>query len=190
MPNLSQVVILPKVIFFDQEITKKFQSTNQCKRCGGKLNCDNYPRKPRGLPPEAEKYYQFRFSFTCGSCRKRATPPSVRFLGRKVYISIVVILISSTAKEIQQAIFKTNPFFSLTTIKRWRNWWMRLPDSSAWRAIQGVISPNTQRQFLPDYLINIFSKVQPSLTEAYYSLLKFISPITTPLDYLTTVQII
>jgi hypothetical protein len=65
--------------------------------CGGRLHRANYPRKPRGGPDDLPEPYRQRFSFCCerDGCRKRTTPPSVRFLGRKVYLGAVVILISA-----------------------------------------------------------------------------------------------
>ena len=65
--------------------------------CGGRLHCANYPRAPRGGPDHLPEEYRCRFSFCCDrdGCRKRMTPPSVRFLGRKVYLGAVVILISA-----------------------------------------------------------------------------------------------
>ena len=52
-----------------------------------------YPRKPRGLF-EAEWAESRRHSFCCGreGCRKRHTPSSVRFLGRRVYVGVVVVV--------------------------------------------------------------------------------------------------
>src|SRR6516165_3797456 len=59
--------------------------------CGGRLHCTNYPRAPRGGPDHLPKEYRCRFTFCCdrAGCRKRMTPPSVRFLGRKVYRAAV-----------------------------------------------------------------------------------------------------
>ena len=51
-----------------------------------------------GAPPSSFPSYQcLRLSFCCDrdGCRKRVTPPSVRFLGRKVYLGAIVILISA-----------------------------------------------------------------------------------------------
>ena len=50
--------------------------------------------------PELEEYAE-RFSFCCAvdGCRKRATPPSLRFLGRKVYLATVVTLISAMLRS-------------------------------------------------------------------------------------------
>ena len=67
-----------------------------CSR-GGRLHCANYPRAPRGGPDDLPEGYNHRFSFCRDrdGCRKRVTPPSVRFLGRKVYLGAVIILISA-----------------------------------------------------------------------------------------------
>ena len=65
--------------------------------CGGRLHSANYLRKPRGTPVRLPEQECLRLSFCCDrdGCRKRATPPSVRFLGRKVYLGAIVILISA-----------------------------------------------------------------------------------------------
>ena len=69
-----------------------------CLFCDGKLHCAYYRRKPRGAPPEVEgdPAYRQRRSFCCAveGCRRRRTPPSVLFLGRKVYLGAVVTLVS------------------------------------------------------------------------------------------------
>ncbi|MCP4660853.1 MAG: hypothetical protein GY856_36075 [bacterium] len=66
--------------------------------CAGKLHQACYRRKPRGGPPEVEgdEAYRLRLSFCCAEegCRRRTTPPSVLFLGRKVYFAAVVVLVS------------------------------------------------------------------------------------------------
>jgi hypothetical protein len=61
--------------------------------CGGILHQANYPRKPRGCPNELRSVYASRFSFSCNRCRKRATSQSVRFLGRRVYLALAVVLV-------------------------------------------------------------------------------------------------
>jgi len=55
-----------------------------CRDCGGPLHRGDYPRKPRGgLLAIAAEAFGRRFSLCCGreGCRRRVTPPSVRFLG-------------------------------------------------------------------------------------------------------------
>jgi hypothetical protein len=82
------------LVSVDQDLA---QATRQkaC-RCGGRLHRANYPRKPRGVD-DLPADYAWRFSFCCArdGCRKRVTPPSVRFLGRKVYLFAVVVLVSA-----------------------------------------------------------------------------------------------
>src|SRR5262245_19283304 len=65
--------------------------------CGGRLHCANYPRAPRCGSDHLPEEYRCRFSFCCyrDGCRRRMTPPSVGFLGRKVYLGAIVILISA-----------------------------------------------------------------------------------------------
>jgi hypothetical protein len=54
--------------------------------CGGVRHSARYPRKPRALQGMLDERYQNRLSFCCAreGCRRRSTPPSVRFLGRKL----------------------------------------------------------------------------------------------------------
>ena len=66
-----------------------------CLFCGGKLHQADYPRTPHGLSEADAAHYQFRRSLCCGSCRKRHTPPSVRFFGRRWYVTSVFILINA-----------------------------------------------------------------------------------------------
>src|SRR5215510_6003588 len=63
-----------------------------CLFCGGKLHRADYDRKPRGGPQ-----WEWRFSFCCAEedCRRRRTPESVRFLGRRVYAGLIVVLVSA-----------------------------------------------------------------------------------------------
>ncbi len=78
----------------DQEMANEAQSDG-CAYCGDKLHVARYPRKPRGLRCALDESYELRLSFCCArdGCRRRCTPPSVRFLGRKVYLGIIVILV-------------------------------------------------------------------------------------------------
>ncbi len=97
--------------------------------CGGRLHSARYPRKPRGalalLPPG----YRWRESFCCDreGCRRRRTPPSVRFLGRRVYLGAVVVLVSALVhgptparlRRLRRAVGACR-----RTVERWRRWWL------------------------------------------------------------------
>ena len=53
--------------------------------CGGRLHSADYLRNPCGVAGGLIDELRIRLSFCCDrdGCRKRTTPPSVRFLGRK-----------------------------------------------------------------------------------------------------------
>jgi len=79
----------------DQDIAAQVRAGGCC--CGGILHSARYPRKPRGIRTKMDESYTSRLSFCCAreGCRRRSTPPSVRFLGRKVYLGAVVILVTA-----------------------------------------------------------------------------------------------
>lgn len=99
----------------------------RCPRCSGALHRGDYGRKPRGgVLAVAGESQTRRFSFCCGreGCRRRATPPSLRFLGRRVYLEAVVIVASIVAMARPRA----QDVRRLTavpprTVRRWRSWW-------------------------------------------------------------------
>lgn len=74
----------------DQELAQRSHAAGCA--CGGVLHCGNYPRKPRGCLIEVRFKFETRFSFCCNLCRKRTTSVSVRFLGRRVYLALAVVL--------------------------------------------------------------------------------------------------
>src|SRR5207245_1492977 len=96
--------------------------------CGGVLHAASYPRKPRGGPNDLGAEHEHRLSFCCArrDCRGRMTPPSVRFLGRKVYLGAVVVLVAvlqhgvtPRRAERLHALFGV----SVRTLARWRGFW-------------------------------------------------------------------
>jgi hypothetical protein len=88
-----------------------------CSICKGPLDTANYFRKTRGLAnAEAES----RYSLCCRTegCRKRVTPPSLRFLGRRVYFAAVVILAVDFCAELG-----LKGLVARQTLSRWRAFW-------------------------------------------------------------------
>src|SRR5262249_38817292 len=86
------------LLAFDRDLADSHRASG-C-TCGGALHSAKYPRKVRGLPPSLRtslgREYTQRFSFCCAidGCRSRATPPSMRFLGRKVYCAAIIVVAS------------------------------------------------------------------------------------------------
>jgi len=83
------------LLAFDRDLAAVAREAG-CGRCSGVLHCAGYWRKPRGRACIVGPEHDRRFSFCCAvdGCRRRATPPSLRFLGRKVYLATVVVLVS------------------------------------------------------------------------------------------------
>jgi hypothetical protein len=98
-----------------------------CAQCGGPLHRSDYERKPRGarIAAGAEESVR-RFSLCCGreGCRQRATPPSLRFLGRRVYVGAVVIAASLVGLVLQAAgALRKATGVPARTVRRWLCWW-------------------------------------------------------------------
>jgi hypothetical protein len=98
-----------------------------CPVCGGPLHHADFERKPRGalIAPEGEQLVK-RFSLCCGreGCRKRLTPPSLRFLGRRVYLGVVVIVASFVAQALATAhTIRQKTGVPARTVRRWLGWW-------------------------------------------------------------------
>jgi hypothetical protein len=83
----------------DEEFAAETRGT-QCQHCGGVLHSARYPRKPHGCPASVLEDYSWRFSFTCARCEQRATPASVRFFGRRVYLAVVLTQLTLQDAEV------------------------------------------------------------------------------------------
>jgi hypothetical protein len=156
-----------------------------CPWCGGRLHCANYPRKPRGEPDKLPDTYQLRFSFCCerDGCRKRTTPPSVRFLGRKVYLAVVVILVAAmrhgpTPRRIRE--LSAHFGADRRTIARWQVFWRDLvPATPFWKVARACLIPNVDTTPRPRALLDAFLH-RPEDDDGWKRLLRFLAPITIP----------
>ena len=150
---------------------------NRCP-CGGVLHVADYPRKPRGCPREVRGDYTSRFSFCCSLCRKRTTAMSVRFLGRRVYLSLLVVLMSArragpTSTPGQLAAMLAIP---VSTILRWRTWWTDIfPLTPLWQAACARFMPPVATSDLPASLGRCFVG---SPADSLLHFLSFLTPLT------------
>jgi hypothetical protein len=151
--------------------------------CGGCLHSAIYPRKPRGNPSDVEDDCNWRFSFCCAcdGCRRRCTPPSFRFLGRKVFVGAVVVLISSmrhgaTPKRMAQ--LRELVGVSRRTVERWREWWLNgFVQSPFWKAARGRMGAPIDENTLPLSLLSAFPGQNQK--ETLIGFLRFLLPLTT-----------
>ena len=151
--------------------------------CGGRLHCANYPRAPRGGPGDLPEEYNLRFSFCCDrdGCRKRVTPPSVRFLGRKVYLGAVVILISAMRQgPTPRRVRELSKLFGVdaATIARWQAFWRdNVSRTPFWKVARGRLVPVVEITALPLSLLEAFLRTDDPY-QGWARLLRFLSPIT------------
>jgi hypothetical protein len=165
---------------FDEDLAVAERALG-CRRCGKVLHVGHYARKPRGAPPGLGEPYSKRFSFCCADrqCRKRRTPPSLRFLGRKVYLGAVVVLVSALGCGVtptRQARLKEWVGVSRQTVLRWRQWWQEIfPRSLFWRTAQGALDAPVEIGALP---LSLLEKFPGSARERLLELLRFLKPLT------------
>jgi hypothetical protein len=155
--------------------------TGGCTHCGGRLHSGRFWRKPRGLPAGLAKDFKQRFSFCCAmrECRKRATPPSLRFLGRRVYLATVVTLVSALQHGVTPARLRRLSAalgIDRRTVMRWRQWWLSgFAAGRFWAAASAAFMPPADTTQLPASLLDRFvGRVEHRLI----GLLRWLAPIT------------
>ncbi len=167
----------------DQEFARQTRAGG-CS-CGGVLHRGNYPRKPRGCLPEVRSDFESRFSFCCSVCRKRTTSVSVRFLGRRVYLAMVVVLVSARHAGQTPAASRAAGLLDVPvrTLARWRCWWQeQFPLTSLWRgACARFMPPVVAAQMPASLLVRFVGGAAQSLLR----MLVFLSPVTGSLFPLT-----
>jgi hypothetical protein len=156
-------------------------AAEKCRDCGGPLHRGDYPRKPRGGPwaPAADAFRR-RFSLCCGrdGCRHRATPPSVRFLGRRVYVGAVVIVASVAALAIAGAgAAQRVTGVPSRTARRWLRWWRGpFTTSAPFVELSARLVPSFSRSALPT---SILERLGGEPAVRVTRLLAWLAPITT-----------
>ena len=153
-----------------------------CPVCGGRLDVANYPRKPRGAEGHGDDY-DWRASFCCAveGCRRRRTPPSVRFLGRKVYVGAVVVLASALARgPTKRSVTKLSALLGITrrTLARWCRWWSTtFATSRFWESVRGRFVPAVEATTLPASMLSRMTATGEEPT--VIALLELLAPIST-----------
>jgi hypothetical protein len=115
------------------------------------------------------------------SCRKRVTPPSVRFLGRKVYLGAVVILISAMRQgPTPRRVRELSSEFGVdrATIARWQAFWRdHVPKTPFWKVVRARLVPVVEIVALPRSLVETFGRTDDPYGD-WANLLRFLSPLT------------
>lgn len=141
----------------------------RCPDCGGRLDQADYPRKPRGgdIAMAGERFGRRR-SLCCAKegCRHRRTPPSLVFLGRRVYLAITVVVAAwrSTASRSPPR----------RTVRRWRTWFAALKDRRWWTVQRARLWPPVEPgESLPAAIVERLRANQP-VEDAWVSTLRIL----------------
>jgi hypothetical protein len=179
-PFVLRIEFFEGLVAIDEAIVER-AAAEPCRECGGALHRGDHPRKPRGgLLAMAGEAFSRRFNLCCGQdgCRRRAMPPSVRFLGRRVYLGAVVILAAtvSLAAATSAAATRTTGVPARTT-RRWLRWWRGpLTASAPFVELSARLVPAPERQRIPQSLLERLADERPA---AIAKLLAWLAPITT-----------
>lgn len=172
--------------FFDLLLTLDEELAGEARRggceCGGVLHGAAYERKPRGGPAGLAPESAIRFSFCCATegCRRRLTPASLRFFGRKVFFGVLVLLLpvlrdGPTPERLKRlcATFAV----SVRTVRRWcRLWRETFVTSRVWQAARGRFATPIRAEALPGALLGAFSEIN-DLESRVVAVLRLVSPI-------------
>jgi hypothetical protein len=178
--TLADAEFHAQLLVFDRDLSATARAAG-CGRCDGVLPFGavrpQAARRSRGLGRD----YARRFSFCCAvdGCRKRLTPPLLRFLGRKVYIATVVTLISAMLHGTTPARLtrlSIVPGIDRRTLARWRAWWLSTFTDRPFALIaKARFMPPLDIAGLPASLLDRFAG---NVAEQLTSLLRFVAPLT------------
>ena len=168
-----------KLLFLiDKEANVK-EKAKGC-RCGGRLDSCNYQRKPRGIPLHlVEEAFFIFFSLCCSTCRKRTRPPSVRFLGRKVYwgpIFVLAAVLLEKGKSPKKLFGMSNP-----TLKRWRLYWKEgFSKTDFWKEKKSFFKEPIECCCFATGLFHYYflQEIKEKTKRALTALLEFLSPLS------------
>jgi len=150
-------------LFWADEQTMEETRQQGCWRCGGRLDRADYGRKVRGVPEAFEGLFERRFSLCCAreGCRKRSTPSSVRFFGRRIYAGALFVLASAVCAL---GTFRGERLLGIPrrTLGRWLDWWqVEFPSTACWTATRGLVMPPPEVAKLPASLLGSFARGDP-----------------------------
>lgn len=176
---LADATLFDALLVIDHDLATTAQAGG-CLICGGRLHHGDYPRKPRGGPATLGPAYDRRTSFCCAACRKRLTPVSVRFLGRKVYLGVVVLLacvLRQGPTPWRVARLREQLGVSADTLARWHRWWRdAFVRTAFWRAVRARVAPAIEEDGVPRSLLERFTG--DAFTQVVAAL-RFLRPLTT-----------
>lgn len=156
---IRELLQKPKLFTLLYHIDKDLATQHRLKRCAycaGPLHQANYLRKPRGGPDDLPEEYMIRHSLCCGrdGCRRRSLPPSCLFMDRRVYWSVVILVVMTLRQKKMQgdSTKRLMRMFMINrkTLFRWIEYFREIfPYTERWQSIRGQISAMVENAYLP-----------------------------------------
>ena len=180
-PLLASARFHEALLAFDEQVAAHAKRRG-CGVCGGRLHVADYERKPRGAPSEVSDAWSRRLSFCCSidGCRKRMTPPSVRFLGRRVHTGVMVVLaavLSHGLTGTRLRKLRESLEVDRRTLERWRRWWVdAFPRTDLWTELSGRLDRPSSIRELPHSLF--LSMRGADEEERLHRFLRLLAPIS------------
>jgi hypothetical protein len=171
------LLLLPKI---DDDLAAATRAAG-CSFCGGRLDAANYPRAPRGADVDETYLVRHSFCLAVEGCRRRRTPPSVRFLGRKVYLGAVVVLATALQHgPSKKSVTQLSALLGISrrTLVRWRRWWSNMFAASRfWMSLRGRFVAAVPEAELPASVLPLVLATEEE--PAVVVLLRLLGPVTT-----------
>jgi hypothetical protein len=183
LPELLQKASLFSLLHrIDMDLGRQHQQGG-CAYCNGPLHQANYMRKPRGGPDGIPEECCLRLSLCCGrqGCRRRSLPPSVRFMGQRVYWGCVILVVMTLRQGRPDGMSanKLKKLFGVTrlTIKRWVAYFRDVfPSTARWQRLRGRVSASVRDSDLPGALVRFFLLTSESAQKGLIACLQFLAP--------------
>lgn len=152
-----------------------------CPHCAGALHRADYRRKVWALVKKATTE-AWRDSFCCAveGCRRRMTPGSVRFLGRRLYPGFIVVLLTALRHGLsveRVRVLQEQLGVDRRTLERWRRWWQEhfVPDRR-WQTARARFLPPVGAATLP---WSLWERFTGNGDDSLLDLLRFLTPWST-----------
>ncbi|MCB9598635.1 MAG: hypothetical protein H6719_38320 [Sandaracinaceae bacterium] len=145
--------------------------------CGGRLDRADFSRKVRGVSESAERYFETRFALCCSreGCRRRTLPPSLRFLGRRVFAAVAIVA-ACVAEQAHRR------WQEARRIRRWLAWWREdFGGGPRLLELRGRLAVPIDRDALPGSLL---AAVQgPTPADRLVRLLALVADVVAPIPH-------
>jgi len=178
---LSDAKLFHLLYLIDLDLAEQCRKL-RCPYCGSDLHFARYKRKPRGGPNNIADEYMIRHSLCCcaENCRSRTLPASCLFMGRRVYWSCVILVVTALHQQRPKgaSIYRLQRTFNIDrkTICRWIAYFRQVfPSSARWKFLRGLVSPKLDDKRFLGSLFAFFLKQISDQQQALIACLKFLS---------------